>query len=524
MITRLKSGNDIELFKTKFNNKAEAQFTVKKTKQLSARQNIHLLYVNGDSNEKDSFLNTLKSQPEVVSASFNAPVQFRDSIPNDELFTDQWDMERIGAPKVWEYSTGGTSFHGHEIVVAVLDKGFDLLHPDLFDNYWVNEFEVPNDGEDNDNNGYVDDVRGWNFRQNSPMFSVERHGTSVNGIIGAKGNNGIGTAGLNWNIKIMPLAIEYVDEVISAFDYVLEMRRRFNESNGADGAFIVVTNGSFGIDGLMCSEYPEWGSMYDPLGQEGVLNVAATANQDWNIDEVGDIPTSCESDYMIAVTNTDMADNRVKGAGFGIVNIDLGAPGQGTSTTNLGESYRNDFSGTSSACPHVSGAIALLYSLPCSKLDSLALIAPGETALMMRKAILENVEKIPSLSDETASGGRLDVFESMKYLHAYCIATATEVTEGDFKEEYLGKKGFIKVSPSPTTDFINIEYSNADFRPVKIRVFNMLGQTMIFEQDIQPEPFAPQKLKIDVSDWATGVYVLNMFDLSEKISVKFMKF
>ncbi|MBK8564397.1 MAG: S8 family serine peptidase [Saprospiraceae bacterium] len=485
------------------NRRTFPNFYLKHLKQLSNNQNIHLFQPKL-SKDKQAILDFFQNQPEVLSASWNAPVQFRDSIPNDELYDTQWNMERIGAPKVWEVTTGGTSFHGHEIVVAVLDKGFDLTHPDLAANYWMNEAETPNDGIDNDGNGYVDDVYGWNFRQNSPIFPVERHGTSVNGIIGASGNNDIGTAGINWNIKLMPLAIEYVDEVIAAFDYVLEMRERYNQSNGAEGAFVVVTNGSFGIDGASCDDYPQWGSMYDPLGQAGVLSVAATANQEWNVDQVGDIPTSCESEFLITVTNTGQDDNRADGAAYGKETIDLGAPGQSTPTTSLGASYREDFSGTSSACPHVSGAIALLYSLPCSMIDSLALTVPSATAAMMRDAVLKNTAPIASLADETVTGGRLDVYEAMKYLHAYCIASEKEIAAGNFKEFYLGEKDLIRVRPNPTSDYLYIDYSTLEFRPLKMRVYNMLGQKMIADLEVVPTPFEQQTVKLNVSDWAAG--------------------
>ncbi len=525
LIVQLKEGAAIEHFIDRINRKFQPiypNFKIGYAMPLSKRRNIYRftpLY-GGD---KEAVLDFFLDQPEILSAAWNAPLHFRDSIPNDKLYTSQWDMERIGAPKVWEVTTGGTSFHGHEIVVAVLDKGFDLTHPDLAANYWKNKAETPNDGIDNDGNGFVDDVFGWNFRQNSPIFPVERHGTSVNGIIGAVGNNDIGTAGINWNIKLMPLAIEYVDEVIAAFDYVLQMRELYNQTNGAEGAFVVVTNGSFGIDGASCEDYPQWGSMYDPLGEVGVLSVAATANQDWDVDKVGDIPTSCGSEFLITVTNTGEDDNRAAGSAFGKTTIDLGAPGQSTATTSLGAGYREDFSGTSSACPHVSGAIALLYSLPCSMIDSMALTVPATAAAMMRDAVLKNTTPISSLADETVTGGRLDVFEAMKYLHAYCIASESELADGNFKELYLGEKDLIRVRPNPTSDHLYIDYSNIDFRPLKIRVYNMLGQKMIADLKVEPSPFEEQTIGLKVSDWPTGVYVVNLFDLSRKISFTFRK-
>lgn len=505
-----------------WNRTCEFAKDLKLEKILSPSQQIYLLSAGRILN-KEAYFQFVKNQPTVRSATWNALINFRDTNPNDELFQSQWNLERISAPKVWDVATGGTTTHGHEIVVAVLDKGFDIIHPDLINNLWINEAEIPNDGIDNDGNGYEDDYYGWNFRGNAPVFSVEKHGTSVAGLIGANGNNGFGTAGINWKVKMMYLAVEYSDEVVSAFNYVLDMRDRYNQSAGQDGAFVVVTNGSFGIDGVNCEEQPGWGAMYDPLGAVGVLSVAATANADWNVDEVGDIPTSCTSEFLIAVTNTGQDDNRAPGSAYGPTHIDLGAPGQGTPTTSTGGTYREDFSGTSAACPHVAGSIALLYSLPCTIIDSLAFANPSACSGLLRDAILKNTDPVPSLKNETVSGGRLNVYEAMKYLHAYCIAREPELKEGDFKELYVGQKNLIRVFPSPTSSELFIDYGNIDFNSVRIRVFNMLGQEMVFNQVAQPEPFAPQTVRIDVSDWSNGVYVVNMFDLSRKISVKFVK-
>lgn len=495
---------------------------IKLEKALAERFHIYLLSAS-QIFDRQAFISFLENKPEVVAASWNVQVSYRDSLPNDELFDSQWSMERIGAPKVWDISTGGQTTSGREIVVAVMDKGFEIIHPDLLANAWKNPGEIPNDGIDNDSNGFKDDIYGWNFRANSPIFSVERHGTAVAGVIGASGNNGIGTAGINWNVKMMYLAIEYVDEVIAAFNYVLNMRELYNQTNGEKGAFVVVTNGSFGIDQVKCSEQPIWGSLYDQLGQIGVLNVAATANGDWNVDDVGDIPTSCPSPFLISVTNTDQQDKRAPGSAFGKQSIDLGAPGQSTATTSTNGNYREDFSGTSAACPHVAGSVALLYSLPCSYLDSMAIANPVEAALVVRNAILLNTDAVSSLANETVSGGRLNVYEGMKYIHAYCIGREPERQEGNFKDLYLGQKDLIRVTPNPTSDVLFIDYGNVDFKGVKIRVFNMLGQEMILDQIAQPMPFQPQTIQINVKDWSTGVYVVNMFDLSRKVSVSFLK-
>ncbi len=492
-------------------------------KQLSQRLNCHLFQMDCEA-AKDFDLALLRNMPDVFSASWNKKVELRkDPItPNDPLFPTQWNMERIGLTQVWPYAKGGTTPSGKEIVVAVIDNGFDLAHPDLQANFWRNKSE-DFDGKDDDGNGFVDDVHGWNFHDNNPLFPLsEDHATGVSGLIGAIGDNGEGIAGVNWRVKIMPLHYEKTEDIFPAFDYALMMRELYNETKGEKGAFIVATNGSFGIDTVDCAVEPFWSGYYDLLGQAGVLNVAATANGDWNVDEKGDIPTSCGSEFLITVTNTGPDDKKVLSAGYGKANIDLGAPGKSVPTTDIGGDYMT-FNGTSAACPLVTGTIALLYGMPCLELDKLTDEDPVAAAKLVRDAILKNVEPLPSLEGITSTGGLLNVYDCMKYMHSYCIAKPDEREEGNFEDIYFGGRDFIQISPNPTADFLNVDFSILDFREIKFRVFNMLGQEVRFIEVQQAEPFEPQSFTIDVSDWAAGTYFINIFDLSRSISRKFVK-
>lgn len=522
LIVQFRSGAGIEQLIEKTNDALAGVTGFQVKKVLSEKMGIYLLGFENclDCENLDEFL---RLQPDVISASWNRPVEFRDSIPNDPLFGNQWDMERIGLPAVWHVSTGGLTANGDEIVVAVLDKGFDLFHEDLKDNVWQNPAEIPNDGIDNDGNGFVDDINGWNFRDSAPFFPLADHGTWVSGIIGGKGNNGIGMAGTNWNVKMMFLSVVFADEVVSAFDYVLKMRELYHETNGEKGAFIVVTNGSFGIDGVHCSEQPAWGAMYDPLGEAGILSVAATANENWDVDEIGDIPTSCTSEYLIAVTSTDRDDLRVSNAAFGKTSIDLAAPGKTTTTTNTVNRYNEAFGGTSSACPHVAGSIALLYSMPCTGLAALAHEQPHAAARLLRDAILKNADLLPDLRDKTVTGGRLNVFESMKYLHAWCIAKTEERSAGNFRETYIEEKNVIRVYPNPVSDLLTIDYSNEDFTDISVTVFNSLGQKMVLPFSDNTQPFVNQQITIDVTHWPSGAYFINLLDSDKKITKKFVK-
>src|SRR5262249_49534599 len=163
-------------------------------------------------------------------------------------------------------------------------------------------------------------------------------------------------AGVNWNVQLMPLkGVGTEDQTVEAYTYVLEMRKKYNDSNGASGAFVVATNSSFGVNYGQPSDYPLWCAMYDSLGKYGILNAAATTNSNVDVDVVGDIPTACPSEYLITVTNTTAADELYP-AGYGVLTIDLGAPGASIYTTTPNNGY-STATGTSPATPHVAGAI-----------------------------------------------------------------------------------------------------------------------------------------------------------------------
>jgi hypothetical protein len=181
------------------------------------------------------------------------------------------------------------------------------------------------------------------------------------------------------------------------------------------------------------------------------------------------------------------------------------------------------FQGTSAACPLVTGTVALLYSMPCPDLEALADEDPAAAARLVRDIILKNVEELPSLKNITATGGLLNVFNSLRYFHSYCIAKPAEREEGNFQEIYLGGRDFLQISPNPAADFLKVDFSIQDFREIRFRVFNMLGQEVRFVEMQQAEPFEPQSFTIDVRDWADGTYFINIFDLSRSISRKFVK-
>ncbi|MCB0852688.1 MAG: fibronectin type III domain-containing protein, partial [Bacteroidetes bacterium] len=278
-------------------------------------------------------------------------------------------------------------------------------------------------GIDDDNNGFVDDYQGWNTSTNSDaVYGLGFHGTPVAGIIGAKGNNGIGVSGVNWNVKLMIVqgGTGVESEVLQAYSYPLTMRKKYNQSNGLEGAFVVATNSSWGINFGQPSNAPLWCAMYDSLGNHGILNAAATANNAVDVDVVGDLPTACPSNYLISVTNINHNDVKVTSAAWGLTHVDLGAFGEGTFTTNGGSNTYGPFGGTSGASPHVAGAIALLYAVQCPNLINTAKTNPAFAAQWVKQFILNGTEPNPSLTGITVTEGRLNVNNSLNLLLQYC--------------------------------------------------------------------------------------------------------
>lgn len=388
-------------------------------KKVTRSFNIWLIRFNEQHLIADKVLQKLKNHPMVEIAQFNHIIQERETLPDDPNFNQQWAFKNIGqaggipgadikATEAWDITTSGTTVLGDTIVVAVVDGGIDLNHYDL--NLFKNRNEIPSNNIDDDNNGYIDDYHGWNAYNNSGNLVPHDHGTHVAGIIGAKTNNGLGVSGVSYNAKILPVAGSGSSDLLvaSAYDYVYTMRKKYNETLGLEGAFIVASNSSFGVNQGDPINYPLWGAMYDSMGQVGIANVAATANAGWDVDIESDIPTAMTNESLITVTNTTNLDVRNSQAAWGLNSIDLGAPGTNIFSTRQNNLYGSK-TGTSMATPMVAGSIALMYAVTDSaKLQEYRMFSTLAVS-RFKRYLIATVDTISSLATTTVSGGRLNL-------------------------------------------------------------------------------------------------------------------
>jgi subtilisin family serine protease len=440
----------------------------------------------------------------------DSKIEWRDTEPNDPAFINQADMKLIGMPNAWDIATGGVTPRGDTIVVAIIDDGFDATHLDLTANIWFNHDELPDDEMDNDANGYVDDFMGYNVSTMNDQHPVSTHGTSVAGIIGARGNNSIGVSGVNWHVKLMFISgADFESELIMAYQYVYDMRELYNDSEGEKGAFVVATNLSGGVNFAWADDHPMWCGMYNTLGQLGILSVCSAPNQDISVDVEGDMPTTCTSPFMIAVTNVDLSDQLVGNAGYGPVSIDIGAPGNGTITTAPGNMFKS-FPGTSSATPHVTGTVALMYSVPCETFIADIESNPEGVASTVRDIIFLTGKLNNSLEGMTLTGKRLQANLAVLGLFEDCQTVDTS------------KHRIISIRPNPVTQpivevWFELEKNSSG---AYLELFSADGKR-IFNRPITVEENLTGQMLLDTRSLPAALYFATLRDGDKKYTRRF---
>ncbi len=422
------------------------------------------------------------------------------TVPNDPSYNQQWGMKNIGAEDFWAHTTGGVTALGDTIVVAVMESGTSLNHPDLIENIWHNYQEIPSDGIDNDNNGYVDDFTGWNAIALDDSHFYDEHGTEITGVIGAKGNNGLGISGVNWDIKLMPITFikDNIASYFVAFDYLIAQRKLYNETKGAKGAFIVAVNESFGQDNARPEDSPgltQWCEYMDSLGAVGILTIAATSNANSvNVDIVGDMPTTCPQEFLIAATAIDNIGNRA--GAFGSTHVDLAAPGRYILTTQGPDDSYSESGGTSLATPHIAGAVALIYSYPCERWANYIKTNPSEAALLVKDWLLKSTDPLAALKDKSVSNGTLNIKNLIPKIESFCIGNILEPLA-------------LRVKSNLTEDWFFYEYDTPEYGPIKLKLYNMHGQ-LFYTQKLNSTRDGIQSGKVDLSNLPTGMYLLSL--------------
>lgn len=442
-------------------------------------------------------------------------VKNRGLLPNDPLLTQQKYLDIIRAADVWPYQRGGVTRRGDTIVIAIVDSGMDTLHPDLIHNYWVNHHEIPGNKKDDDNNGYVDDVHGWNGGDsNARMYTavtLDGHGNAIAGIIGAEGDNAKGISGLNWNVKIMPV-ICYAEQgsgsdigVIRSLIYVYRMKKMYLESNGTKGANIVAVNTSVGIDRAFPVDAPIWCSLYDSLGAVGILSASATTNNNYDVGVKGDIPSTCPSNYKIVVSNTSLTDTRVN-SGFSSKFVDMGAPGEKIFSTALVRNAGSngpyaEFNGTSFSTPMVTATIGLLYQSVCDTFLSLTIQNPDSAMRLLKSWVMEGGKSLSVLSGNTVSGKRLDMYGTWKLMDDWCRAHDNVYST---KENFEGLGVNIFPNPVRQGDGVTLTLPSQSLLQ-SFELTDIEGRSISVDFSHQN-----QSLKIETAGLAPGTYLIHL--------------
>ena len=342
---------------------------------------------------------------QAVQADFIAHIS---ATPNDASYSSLWGLHNTGqsggtadvdidAPEAWNITKGSRS-----VLVGVIDTGLNYTHPDLAANVWTNPNEIAGNGIDDDSNGYIDDIRGWDFVSNDNDPADDHgHGTHCSGTIGAVGNNGTGVVGVNWLVSIVGLKFLNASgsgansDATEAIAYATSIGVTLTSNSWGGGGYDVLMEAAI-----------------EDANDAGILFVAAAGNETNNNDSNANYPAGFPNDNVISVAAITRSGGLATFSNYGATTVDLGAPGQDILSTTLGTGYAT-LSGTSMATPHVSGACALLKAY-----------RPTLTHAEIKSMILGNTVALASLSGKCATGGLLNLNASLDAANDLSITPA----------------------------------------------------------------------------------------------------
>lgn len=348
-----------------------------------------------------------------MSCEPNTPVKAV-RYPNDPAMSDLWGLRIMGAPVAWDMSTGSKS-----VTVAVVDTGIERTHPDLAANMLTNSREINGNGLDDDGNGYVDDFYGYDFySQDGDPNDEFFHGTHCAGTIGGVGNNGLGVAGVAWNVSLLGVRIMGPNGTGSVADLALGIQ--YAVSRGAS-----VINLSLGAGQSSAVE-----NAITEARLKDVVVVAAAGNSGSDNDLYPFYPASSPSDNVIAVAASNSTDTLTSWSNYGATSVDLAAPGDGIYSTVLNGRY-GIASGTSMAAPHVAGIVAVMRS-----------VNPSLTYTQVKNILINSAQRLTSMQGKVVASGRANFFRAV-FAAGGAIPTATP-------EPTLTPTPMPTATPSPT--------------------------------------------------------------------------
>lgn len=411
-----------------------------RAESLSTRTgDLGLIHLNRGVSVEEAVLRA-REDPRVEYAEPDYFVYAMDTLPNDPFFSAgaMWGLStascsfcipgqespNIDATRAWDITTGSD-----DIVAVVLDTGVDLQHEDLAANAWVNPGEIPDNGKDDDGNGFVDDVNGWNFfngtNQTFISTSEDFHGTHVSGSIGAVGNNGKGVTGVAWHVKLMslkflggPKGSGSTSNAVRGINYAIDMRNR--------GVNVRVINASWGGG----SDSQALRDAIAAANSAGILFVCAAGNVASNIDETPDFPGSYAKDFAntISVASVDSGGSLSSFSNYGHDSVSLAAPGGSIFSTYPGNTY-GSLSGTSMSTPYVSGIAVLLWSQN-----------PNMSPAEVKQRIVDTSEPLNDLCSRVARSGRASAYDAL--IDRIAPARSPLVLRVSFSKKWLTIDGF----------------------------------------------------------------------------------